>query len=151
MDDIVLDSDIESGAWPNQFNNSWANIFQDDISEDTILCLYFNEENEYGTINELGKLEELPDAYVSWDRNGICTQLFVKKQLRRKGIGTALCAYARSYAYSNGIIFSAPQKMSINAKMMYESICEKYGEPDTYPEELGETPAYGYWGARFMD
>jgi GNAT superfamily N-acetyltransferase len=151
MNEVVTDQYIDSGNFPIQFKQGWLNFFEDETSADRVLCLYLNENNEPGDLKELGMLEDLPDAYVSWDRNGICVEIFVKLELRRAGIGTALCAYARTHALKSGIIFSAPHKMSLNAKMMYESICDQYGEPYSYPEQLGDTLAYGYWGARFMD
>lgn len=152
MENVVVDENIESGIWPNEFNNGWLNIFIDIVSGDTVLCLYFNNDFPYETVHESEERPIiLPDSYVSWDRDGNCIEVFVKPELRRRGVGTALCAYARSYALSKGIIFSAPHKMSLNAKMMYESICNKYGETYLDPEELGSTLAYGYWGARFID
>ena len=152
MNDIVLDQNIEDGEWPSPFNNGWLNAFIDKVSGDTVLCLYLNNDFSPETLHESEERPEaLPDSYVSWDRDGNCIEIFVKSELRRRGVGTALCAYARSYALDKGVIFSAPHKMSLNAKMMYESICDQYGEPYSYPEQLGDTLAYGYWGARFMD
>lgn len=151
MDDIVFEENINSGLWPKEFNGAWINIFTDEISSHTVICLYFDDTYESGTINNLGKLETLPNAYVSWDIEGYCCSLFVEEELRRKGIGTMLCAYARTYAFSQGVIFKAPRKMTETQMMLYQSIHEKYGEPYNNPDRLYNRMAYGYWGPRIVN
>jgi len=149
--DIVVDESIENGQWPSEFNGGWLHFFKEDIADHSILSLYFNEDHPEQSVIYSDRLDELPSAYVSWDRDGACVEIFVESSMRRNGIGRALCAYARSFALKNGIIFHAPEKMSYDAKMMYQNISDIYGEPFNDPGTFGMTIPYGYWGGIFVN
>lgn len=151
MSDIALDPEIESGQWPSEFSGAWIDVSPDPISGDTVLSLRFNNDHEEGyvLVNTERSLDPpIPDAYVSWRQDGECREIFVHPNYRRRGIGTKLCAYARSYAYNNqnGLVFYAPEKMTDEAKMMYMHISEIYNEPFTDPEYFPRSIAYSYWG-----
>lgn len=145
---VILDSNIEGGGWPPEFAGGWAYIFYHDITTDTVLCLFKDNDFPEGTVIEgYGHSITLPQAYVSWRTNGECREIYVKPEYRSAGLGTALCAYARSYAYkNNGVVFSAPSRMTISAQGMLQNICNVYGEEYTNPEDFPPTFPYGYWG-----
>lgn len=146
----VLDPEFESGVWPEEFNGGWIEIVDDTISGDTVAVLYFNENNPSGTVTVLNARifrEDIPDAYISWAPNGRCREIFVHPNYRRRGIGTKLCAFARSWAYHNqGVVFDSPGSMSHSAKKMYEYVCESYGEEFKEPLPFPEGVPYPYWG-----
>lgn len=149
MSEIILDDQIEEGVWPEEFSGAWIDLSFDPITEDTVASLYFDNRFPEGHINirEERYFElPLPQAYISWKPSGECRQIFVNESHRRRGIGTKLCAWARSFCWNQGIIFSAPDKMSNDAKLMFNYISEVYGEPYTDPEESSMLRGYGYWG-----
>lgn len=145
---VILDSNIEDGGWPPEFAGGWAYIFYHDITTDTILCLFKDNDFPEGSVIEgVGESISLPQAYVSWKANGVCREIFVMPEYRNQGIGTALCAYARSYAYkTQNVVFSAPPKMTKSAQGMLQNVCNIYGEQYTNPEDFPPTIPYGYWG-----
>jgi GNAT superfamily N-acetyltransferase len=146
---VVVDNDIEQGSWPIEFSEAWIEIVYDNICQDYVASLYFDERNPEGTIIENpDRVFELPlpQAYISWKSNGECKEIFVYKDYQRMGIGTKLCAWARSYLLKNDIIFHAPNKMSTDAQGLFEALSIKYGEPYTNPEEAAVLRGYSYWG-----
>ena len=145
---VIFDENIQNGQWPEEFKDAWIYIFSDSISSDTVMCLFKDNDFPEGTVIEgYNKSIAFPEAYVSWKTDGVCREIFVYPTHRRMGIGAALCAYARSYAYnSEGVVFRAPPAMSISAQGMLQNIENKYQEPYTNPEDFPPTVAYGYWG-----
>lgn len=145
---VILDSNIENGQWPPAFSGGWAYVFYHSVTSDTVVSFYKDNDFPEGTII-IGYDQPLsiPQAYVSWQSNGECREIFVMPEYRNQGIGTALCAFARSYAYNNeGVIFRAPDKMTLSARAMLQNVCNIYGEEYTNPEEFPPTIPYGYWG-----
>jgi GNAT superfamily N-acetyltransferase len=161
MNDIIVDSDIESGSWPEAFEGAWGLVFNDVITLDSVFCVFFDSDNDSGTILEYPSIPlhiRIPDAYVSWrmnpqepERNGECREIFVGDDFRRRGVGTKLCAWARSYAKNNqNVLFRAPSRMTPAAQSMFESISDIYGEEYTNPEEFPPTIPYSYWGGKIL-
>jgi GNAT superfamily N-acetyltransferase len=147
MSEIIVDSSIESGKWPVEFSDGWLYVYYDYVTLDTVLCLFFDDDFPEGTIIEgYNPTIEIPSAYVSWRQNGICRDIFVHPDFRRRGIGSKLCAYARSYLLKEGKVFDAPPTMSAAADGMYESISSVYGEPYSEPNVVPHPIPYGYWG-----
>lgn len=150
MDNIVVDEQIENGEWPQEFNGAWVAVCHDAITTDTVASLFFDDIHNSGDIIEWEYIDismRLPDAYVSWREDGVCREIFVSKDYRRRGIGSKLCAWARSYTVLNSEnIFSPPQKMTLEAQMMYRSLSNNYGEPYNDPEDFPPTIPYSYWG-----
>ena len=147
MSEVAVDSNIESGIWPDEFSGAWMYIFYDYVTTDTALCLFFDEDFEEGTIIEgYSPSISLPKAYVSWKEDGVCRDLFVHPDYRRRGIGNKLCAYARSYLLKENKIFSAPERMSLAADGMYQYISDVYGEGYSAPVTIPHNIPYGYWG-----
>lgn len=154
---IVVDENIDSGEWPEEFSGAWAYVCQDLVTLDYLFCLYFDERNTEGEVLEFTQISHefgLPDAYVSWRMNpelteymGECREIFVHPDHRRSGIGTKLCAWARSYAKNNqNVVFRAPSKMTPEAQYMFHHIAEIYNEEYTNPIDFPNTIPYGYWG-----
>lgn len=161
MSSISVDEEINSGGWPEEFFGAWIALCNDPVTTDIIACLYFDDlHSESSIINFEGIQYELrlPDAYVSWKNNvefvesrGECREIFVSKNFRRRGIGTKLCAWARSYTYNNeDYIFSAPERMTSGAILMYNNISDIYNEPFIDPEESPLPIPYSYWGGYFV-
>lgn len=152
--EVVLDESIENGEWPVEFSTAWILVTPDPISGDTLACLNFDDRNIEGTVIESAEREinlPLPQAYVSWKNNGECREIFVHPEYRRRGIGTKLCAWARSYTNKNkNITFHAPNSMTVEAKLMYNYISNYYGEPYFEPEDFPKTLPYSYWGGYFV-
>ena len=147
MSDIAVIPEIALGEWPEAFSNGWISVFYDEITGDTVACLYFNNIHEESSVIELdARPTELPDAYISWVQDGTCKEIYVSRDHRRKGIGTMLCGWARSYLLQSDVVFHAPQKMTESAQLMFHSISENYGEPYTDPFDAPPTIPYGYWG-----
>lgn len=148
MSEVILDENIENGEWPNEFSNAWLYVFFDYITSDTVAALFFDNDFNEGTVIEgYSKTLTIPNAYVSWKTNGECREIFVDPEYRNKGIGSKLCAWARSYCLNNeNIIFHAPPYMTPDAQQMFQSISNKYGEEYTNPEYFPPTIPYGYWG-----
>jgi GNAT superfamily N-acetyltransferase len=149
MSEVIVDSEIESGKWPIEFSGAWIEVIYDYLSSTYVASLYFDDRNEEGAVvinpDRIFELP-LPQAYISWNLNGVCKEIYVIQDYRGRGIGTKLCAWARSYLLKHGVLFSAPDKMSIDASAMFQSISTKYGEPFTYPEESGILRGYSHWG-----
>jgi GNAT superfamily N-acetyltransferase len=146
---IVVDSSIEAGVWPAAFAGAWIEVSPDPVSEDTVASLFFDSRNTEGTVIELAErsfTEPLPQAYVSWTKDGACRELYVEEEYRRRAIGSTLCAWARSYCLKYDVIFSPPIKMSPDAILMFQSLCNTYGEEYTDPQEAPVFRGYGYWG-----
>ncbi len=150
MSEIILDEGIESGEWPQEFSGAWVAAISDPITTDFICALYFDEINSESTVVEYQSIPPeigIPDAYVSWKTDGECREIFVHPDYRRRGIGTKLCAWARSYAYNNqGLVFKAPPTMTASAQAMLQNVSNVYGEEYTDPESSPPTLPYGYWG-----
>jgi GNAT superfamily N-acetyltransferase len=150
----LLDEAMESGQWPQEFEGAWMDITFDNLSGDTVASLYFNATFDSGHINvNEDRLfrSELPSAYVSWMRDGTCREIFVHPDFRRRGIGTMICVFARSYAYQNqGLVFSAPGSMTESARLLYSHISDSYGEPFGDPENYPPGVPYAYWGGYFV-
>ena len=157
MTEIITDQYIDNNVWPEEFSSGWIAVYNDYITLDVVSCLYFDDTNPEGTVLEFYGIQKdirMPDAYISWKNNleypekiGECREIFVSRDFRRRGIGTKLCAWARSYAYnSSGIIFKAPPRMTIDAQSMYSHISNIYGEPYNDPEDFPPNIPYSYWG-----
>lgn len=149
MDSVAIDQDIENNIWPQEFSGAWIEIVWDDVCNDYVASLHFDERNQEGSVivNPERNFDlPLPRAYVSWRPDGRCKEIFVHQDYQRMGIGTKLCAWARSYLLKDGIIFHAPTRMSPSASSLFESISIKYGEPYTNPEEASVLRGYSYWG-----
>lgn len=148
--DPIVDAFIDSGGWPTAFSGAWIEVSPDYISGTTVASLFFDGRHPEGTVIELEErsfTEPVPPAYVSWQsHDGVCKELFVDTQYRRRGIGSTLCAWARSYCLRFGLVFSAPTRMSPDAALMFYSLCENYGEEYTNPIEAPVFRGYGYWG-----
>lgn len=149
---VIIDENIESGQWPTPLAGAWVYSFYHEITSDTVLAIFFDNDFPEGTIIEGYNIpSELPHAYISWMPDGTCREIYVKNEYRRQGIGTALCALARTYLYnSTGQVFIAPSRMTEIAQMMYESVCTKYGETYTESQPMPPLLPYGYWGGYFM-
>lgn len=145
---IALDNDIENGEWPDEFSGAWIYVFYDPITTDVVACLFFDGDFPQGTVIEgYSNPISLPAAYISWKQNGECREIFVSEEYRRRGIGTKLCAWARSYTYNNeNFPFCAPNKMSIDAQLMYQHISSVYDEPYNDPEDFPPNIRFPYWG-----
>lgn len=161
MSSIPVDEEINAGLWPEELTPSWILVFNDYPTKDIVACLYFDETNESGSVVQAEGFVEalrLPDAYVSWQDNeeypekqGRCREIFVSRDFRRKGIGTFLCAWARSYTLNNfDYYFIAPDKMTKEAQYMYQYISDAYGEEYNNPEDFPLNIPYSYWGGHFV-
>lgn len=161
MNDIVLDENIENGEWPEEFSGAWMAICNDPVTTDVVCCLFFNQQNLESSLVDFNGIQYelgLPDAYISWKNNlefieqmGECREIFVSKNFRRRGIGTKLCAWARSYTYNNeSYVFRAPNRMTYGAKSMYQNISNIYSEPFDDPMESEIPIPYSYWGGYFV-
>jgi GNAT superfamily N-acetyltransferase len=147
MESIVVDTDIELGEWPQEFSGAWMYIYYDFPTTDTVMCLFFDSDFEEGTVIEgYRPTIQIPSAYVSWKEDGVCRDIFVHPDFRRLGVGSKLCAYARSYLLKEDKVFNAPETMSAAADGMYEKISEVYGEPYHTPNVVSHPIPYGYWG-----
>lgn len=148
MSDVIIDKNIENGEWPESLSGSWAYIFYHEITGDTVMACFFDDDFSEGTVIEGYNITyQIPEAYVSWMPDGKCREIYVQKELRGRGIGTAMCAFARTYLYKkNGIVFYAPEKMTESAQSMLHKISEEYGEPYSNPENAVLGIPYGYWG-----
>lgn len=149
MSDVVVDQQVNSGVWPTQFADGWIEVVYDNITCDTVASLHIDDRNLEGTVfvNPDRNFElPLPAAYISWEPNGTCKEIYVGVNYRRQGIGTMMCAWARSYLLKENIIFSAPSKMSSDASAMFYNICNTYGEQFNNPEDAPILRGYGYWG-----
>jgi GNAT superfamily N-acetyltransferase len=137
---VIVDSNIDSGNWPQEFNNMWMNIFTNKLLNHIIFSLYNNINNESGQIIEseetlsINQPYDLPDAYISIDlKTGEISEIYVKSSHRGQGVGTMLCAFARSYLLNNGIMVIAPNGMTPAANGLFEYISSRYGEPYLEP------------------
>lgn len=140
MNEIITIPELDNGQWPIEFNNMWMNIFINNLLNHKVFALYSNEDNETGGIVEtqetlsINQPYDLPDAYISVDlTTGEISEIYVKASHRGRGIGTMLCAFARSYLLNNGIIVIAPNGMTQSANGLYEYISTTYGEPYSEP------------------
>lgn len=158
---VVFDSNINAEIWPEQLEGSWIAVCDDPITTDIVACLFFDDTYESGSVinfNGIQKELRLPDAYISWKNNieyqdsiGTCREIFVGRDFRRRGIGTFLCAWARSYTLNNfDYYFIAPDKMTTDAQYMYQYISNIYGESYNNPEDFPPTIPYSYWGGYFV-
>lgn len=148
MSNIIIDNDIKNGVWPTALSGSWLYIFYHEITGDTVMACFFDDDFPEGTIIEGYNITyTIPQAYVSWMPDGKCREIYVQREFRGQGIGTAMCALARTHLYNkNGIVFHAPQKMTESAQTMLHRISEEYGEPYSNPENAVPSIPYGYWG-----
>lgn len=149
---IIIDENIENGEWPTPLAGAWAYSFYHEVTSDTVLAVFFDNDFPEGTIIEGYNVSStIPDAYISWMVDGTCREIYVKNEYRRRGMGTALCALARTYLFNTEQkVFVAPERMTDLAKSMYESVCIKYGETYTESQALPPLLPYGYWGGYFM-
>lgn len=158
---VIYDEFIENGGWPEEFLGAWIAVCNDPVTTDIVACLYFDDSYPESSVMNFDGIQyelRLPDAYVSWKNNldypdnlGECREVFVSREFRRKGIGTKLCAWARSYTHKNeDYIFYAPKRMTYGAKSMYENISNIYDEPFNDPMESEIPVPYSYWGGYFV-
>lgn len=155
MEDVVFDERISNGEWPASFAGGWITAFYDEPSTDIVVALYVDDSNPQGTVMTYPAMPAdlpLPAGYVSWMQDGTCREIYVHPDFRRRGIGSALCAWARYFAALKcNIVFKAPDRMTPEAQAMFRSLSSTYGEPYTDPEDFPVTVPYSYWGGYFIE
>jgi len=147
MTDIVTVPELENNVWPSEFSGAWANIMVS-ILGNTVFSLYFNNEHSEGTILEDNEYLIYPDAHISIRPDGEIFEIYVKKELRRRGIGALLCAWTRTNFLNRNLIVKAPNFMNDDAKYLYNYLSSVYNEPYENPEPVPLFDVYLDFGGR---
>jgi len=155
IDGVIFDEGISNGEWPAAFAGGWVAAFYDEVTTDVVVCLHVDSDHQEGEVLTFPSKPAdlaLPNAYVSWMQDGTCREIYVHPDYRRRGIGSALCAWARYFAAEKcNIVFKAPDRMTLEAQAMFQSLSNTYGEPYTDPENFPPTVPYSYWGGYFIE
>lgn len=127
---------LDYAEYPKEFLSSWIlfTIFDEKSSHGGICALYINDTHPKGTIIYSNTvMNEAPDAYMTWQKDGQFNRAYTSNKYRRMGIASSLGPLTRTLLYlKTGICTSYPNDpTAIADELMAEALRKTLNEKDT--------------------
>jgi hypothetical protein len=126
---------LDYAEYPKEFLSSWIlfTTFDEKSSHGGICSLYINDMYPKGTIIYSNTvMNETPDAYLTWQKDGQFNRAYTSHRYRRMGIGSSLGPLTRTLLYfKSGICTSYPNDPTpIADNMMALALSKTLNEKD---------------------